>query len=163
MNKKIILLSLITINSAFATDQSQWEKFRDHVRQNSGKWITGLVAVATAGAYALFNKPKEAAEQEAPQDARQKFLNMLTKAIESDIFRLDCALREKMAAHMKFDVVHVWENATANADEHYSELYNHVRVVKNFETYLRYEKDVLKAKEVLTNFRDAIKEARNRK
>lgn len=162
MNKKIILFSLMAFNSAFAQPWS-WHAIQESIRQNSGKWGAGLVtliALSTAAAYKFVFKTKEK-KPEVVVDERQKFLSMLTKAIEGDIFRLECMLKYNRPDYMAFDALHVWEQGTKNAADKFPDLHNYARNVKTFEGYLRYVQDVHKAKNVLTAMRDAVKAARN--
>lgn len=42
----------------------------------------------------------------------RKFLLMLQKAAESDLFRLECMLKENMIGSVSFDCLHVWDMHT---------------------------------------------------
>lgn len=149
MNKKIILLSLIFVNAAM------------HATPWSTNWIAGMAAVVT-GTYNLVTKTRVTEQKPVVQDERQKFLNMLTNAVNSDIRRLNLALQYKSGFDSKFDVMHVWEKATEKASEKFPDLQPSVNYAKWFERPLQTEQEIKKAREVLENLRDKIIEEKKK-
>lgn len=166
MNKKIFLVLLICFNSTMPAPWS-WESIKEQVSKSAAQVTTSIVALAaiSAGIFAYVAKGKNTQSQPASseQTIEQKFLAMLAKAIESDIFRLDCALRYQQPCDMTYDALHVWHKGTQNADTEFSHLHHHARVLMNYERYLRTQNEVMKEREVLVAMREAVKEAKNKK
>lgn len=166
MNKKIVLLLLAFCNSAMPAPWS-WESIKEQVSRNADRLSAGFVTLAaiSAGMYAYVARCKNAQSQPASREQtdEQKFLTMLAKAIENDIFRLDCALRNEQPCDIKYDALHVWHKGTQNADQKFDQLYNHARTIMYFERFLRTQHEVIKARVALVAMAEAVNHAKNQR
>lgn len=166
MNKKFFLVLLICFNTTMPALWS-WESIKEQLSKSAAQVTTGIVALAgiSAGIYAYVAKYKNIQEQPTLSEptGEQKFLAMLSKAIESDIFRLDCALRNQQAFEVKYDALHVWKKGTQNADKEFGNLYHHARMLMTYERYLRTQNEVMKAREALVAMREAVNQAKNQR
>lgn len=162
MNKKIILFSLLIVNTALPATFS-WKAISEHISQNSAQYGSGLatlIAISTA-VYKYFGRNEAIVEKPVVPDERQKFLNMLVKAIESDIFRLDIALKNgNHVVDMRYDAIHVWEKATDKAQEKFSALYSYIYFIKSS---VGLPQDARKVKQKLADLKAAIKEEAKKK